>query len=494
MSSGWRIFSSVAKGTVNASNGISRAMSGGIESAAANRGSRAARSGILAPGDPPPPPNSGDFYDYRGVAVPNQLKPLVGPFALGVGIDPRKGNRQQLGLLADDLAQHAAVVGPTGSGKTSSLIVPWIAAALRDGHSVVAIDVTGNLLDQMDAYRHATGPLNARVGRWDFTRPSDSVSWNWLADIQSHDGVVAAVEALIGRENPNDPQPYFAQRDRRVLRGLIEAVKATSAPSVANLVAGAADAAMMRRLAAVSSSGASRLAEVTSLPASEFGRAMSGVVNALDVFEHPGVAQVTRTEQFTLRSLTEMPSLLVIGAPLSGSRTSISVSSLMIALLTRELYTRFGHANARHVFYFIDEAPRLTGRINFEELLSVARGAGLSVVLAAQNVTQFENENERATILDNCATYISLPTPSEKSAAYFASRFGERQVSTLSASRTVGTFRTAASTQYSRGMASVPVLGKREIMDPPWGPRTAVVHARTRCPAPFLVDLSRGDL
>ena len=251
---------------------------------------------------------------------------------------------------------------------------------------------------------------------------------------------------------------------------------------------------MTRRLASVNRSAGNRLAEVTSLSSGDFGRAMSGVANALDVFEHPGVAQVTRTEQFTLRSLTDMPSLLVVGAPLSGTRTSISVSSLMLALLTRELYTRFGSANSRHVFYFIDEAPRLTGRIDFEELLSVARGAGLSVILAAQNVGQFSDENERATILDNCATYISLPTPSEKSASYFVSRLGERQLSTLSASRTLGSFQAPSSTQHSRGLVTVPVLGKREIMDPPWGPRTAVVHARTRCSAPFLVDLSRGDL
>lgn len=494
MGASWQIFSRLARGTISASSAISRAVAGRVESAIVYRGAFAAGSRILGPGDPSPPPHMGDIYDYRALISSRELQGLTGSLPLGYAIEPRNGPVASISVPSEILEQHAAVIGPTGAGKTTSVIVPWMAGALRDGHSVIAVDVTGNLQDKVLEYVHNTGPLGARMALWDFTRPANSVSWNWLDDLSTEDAVVASVEALVGRDRPNDPQPYFMQRDKRVLRGLIEGVLATTSRSLDTLLAGASDQSLLRRLGTLHPSIGNRLNEVSTLPAQDFGRAMSGVVNALDVFGHSGVKAVTRSGGITLDSLTEAPSLLIIGAPLSGSRTSISLSSLMISMLTRNLYRRFGQNNARRVFYFIDEAARLTDRINFEELLSVSRAAGISVVVAAQNVTQFADKNERATILDNCGTYISLPTPSDESASYFASRLGAREVSTLTESRTFGGINNPWTIQFSRALSTVPVLGKREIMDPPWGERSAIVHCRPLSGAPFAVDLSRPDL
>lgn len=496
MGSGWRLIGGLGAGAWKTSNAINRGLSGRVEAAVANRGLGAARSGVLGPGDADPPPHAPDFFDYRGAATLRSLSHLRGlPFTLGSVIDPRRGPAGQIGLDERFLARHAAVIGPSGSGKTSSIIIPWIAAALQQGNSVVAVDVAGDLLEQVLDYRKVVGALGATVGMWDYTKPSTSVSWNWLADLNSEESVVSAVEALIGRENPNDPQPFFAQRDRRVLRGLIDAVcEISSNPSIDTLLLAARDQPTLKRLVALAPKAKARLSEVEQMNAVDFGRAMSGINNALDVFEHPNVRHVTARIQFTARSLFDRPSLIVIGAPLHGSRTSVTLSSLMISQITRELYTRFGTTQGQQVFLFLDEAARLTDRINFEELLSVSRRAGVSVVLAAQTVTQFRDENERSAILDNCGTYISLPTPSKESAEYFISRLGQRQQSSMSVNRQIGSTFSSSSTQYSRSVASVPVIGPREIMDPPWGGRPAVIHCVEAASAPILVDLSRDDL
>lgn len=496
MGQAWKILSALTSGTAQAANAVGRAVGGQVEAGMATRGGRVSRDGVLGPGDPPPPPHAGGLYDYRGLVPSKTLRKVDGAFPLGRLIDPHRGPISPLGIDSWVLEQHAAIIGPTGAGKTSSLIVPWIAAALRAGHCAVAIDVTGNLVDKVVEYAQRTGPLGAYVAQWDFTQPSRSASWNWLADLgPGDDGVVAAVEALIGRDNPNDPQPFFAQRDKRVLRGLIEAVIATGQPSVSTLVAAASDQSLVRRLAALGGPGVQRrLSEVATLPAADFPRAMSGVVNAVDIFEHAGVRAVTSRQEITLAELTTAPALLVIGAPLSGSRTSVALSSLMLSVLTRQMYTRFGQAHERRMFYFVDEAARLADRVNFEELLSVSRTAGISVVLAAQNVAQFADKSERATILDNCATYVALPSVSDESATYFASRLGSRDVPVVAQNRTVGSFSSGPTTQFSHSLASVPVLGKREIMDPPWGPRSALVHCSPLVAGPFAVDLTRPDL
>lgn len=53
----------------------------------------------------------------------------------------------------------------------------------------------------------------------------------------------------------------------------------------------------------------------------------------------------------------------------------------------------------------------------------------------------------------------------------------------------------AASGQFSRSsqIASVSVLGQREVLDPPWGERTAIVHSQPISRKPFLVDLTRPE-
>jgi hypothetical protein len=45
----------------------------------------------------------------------------------------------------------------------------------------------------------------------------------------------------------------------------------------------------------------------------------------------------------------------------------------------------------------------------------------------------------------------------------------------------------------SSTVGRVPVLGQREILDPPWGERSAVVHCQPAVAKPFLVDLTRPE-
>ena len=59
---------------------------------------------------------------------------------------------------------------------------------------------------------------------------------------------------------------------------------------------------------------------------------------------------------------------------------------------------------------------------------------------------------------------------------------------------TVGTHRDVArvfSHSVERRHALVPVLGTREIADPPFAARCAVVHSRPLSSKPFIVDLER---
>jgi type IV secretory pathway TraG/TraD family ATPase VirD4 len=238
--------------------------------------------------------------------------------------------------------------------------------------------------------------------------------------------------------------------------------------------------------------GAQRLVDVVGRRSGDYLQAVSGIINVLEVWDHPGLDAVTRRAGLDLDQFLDSPSLLIVAAPIHGGRISEASSSLLLSQLIHRLYRRFTSKAGRHVFLMVDEAARLVNRLRFEELLSVGRRARVSVVLATQDVGQFTNADERSAILGNCATYISLPSRSKMNADHLASRLGERYQSSLSLSDGGAQSAPGRWTRSSQ-IDSTPILGHREILDPPWGERTAVVHCQPVARKPFLVDLFRPE-
>jgi type IV secretory pathway TraG/TraD family ATPase VirD4 len=488
-----------SRGIFRASGHLSRTARNAIATGTSNAGvrhaSRIAGTGVLGPGDPDPPPLAGlDYYDYRGTAAERELKALRGlPYSLGQFLDPHKGPRRDIGLPFEVLLRHAAVVGPTGSGKTKSILIPWIATCLREGHAAIAIDVSGDLFDDLVAYRSQTSPMNAAVGTWDYSKSSSSLSWNWIRGLSSDEAVVAAVDALHGRLNPADAQPFFHQRDARLLRGLIELAR-DLIPDVTgrDLLSLVRDQARLEGMVMANPrhKGAQRLVDLTGR-GGNYAQIISGLINDLEIWDNDGLQAVTSSDSLDLNSLFDNPNLLIVGAPIYGGRISEAASGLMLSQIVNRLFRRFSQSAGEHVFLFIDEAARLENRIDFDELLSLSRRARVSVVLAAQDVGQFPDENQRLAIFGNCATYISLPGRSNANAEYLMGRLGQRYQSSLTLTTQPGPG--FGGLGHTNQVGTVPVLGAREIMDPPWGERCGIVHSQPASGRPFLVDLTRPE-
>jgi len=495
-------YSSIAQGLYRGTRAISQAANSVVATGAhrlsMQRASRFAATGVLAPGDPDPPPTGpSEYFDYRGTASERELRHLRdGEFSLGRFLDPRRGPRGEIGLPFGVLRRHAAVLGPTGSGKTKSVLVPWIATALRQGCCVVAVDIGGDLLADLQTHRSVTGPLGAKVSKWDYSDPSQSARWNWLEALDTDEAVVAAVDAIHGKLRFNDSQPFFHQRDARVLRGLIELARSTgSAKTGGELLRLLRDQSRLRTVAGFhpSDPGSGRLNDVIGLNPGEYMKAVSGVVNDLEMWDNPGLDTVTNTSTgINLNVLFDEPRLLVVGAPIHGGRISEAASSLLLSQVVNRLYRRFATNSGVHTFLVLDEAARLVSRLPVEELLSVSRKARVSVVLATQDVGQFADESERLAILGNCSTYISLPTPSRTNAEYLAGRLGQRFQSSISLTHSPGT-QSSPGISRSAVTNTVPVLGPREIMHPPFGERVAIVHSPQVSGKPFLTDLTRPE-
>lgn len=471
---------------------------------------RGARRGYLAPGDPTPPPNAPtDYLDYRGVATWQEARNLTQiDFPLGAFADLSRGKfRGPVGLPSPLLNRHAVVVGPAGSGKTSGIILPWMYAALAAGWSVISVDVKGDLREDFLQYKQQLGdpPLGARLRKWDFTKPAESVGWEWLRELHDDARLDAAITAIIGRKpEKSTVDPYFYQRDYRTLRGLLSFSRAV-APQVrtaGELLTLLEDDQQLDRLVAQNSRapGAADLTAALRQTGSDYAKVISGVVTALAALDTPNVSAVTRVAQgnrnLDLEATLDDHNCLIVVAPLKSGEVAATLSSLFLNQLSQRLYERFGAAR-RPVLLVIDEAAQVANRVDIAQLMEVSRSAGVGVVVALQDVSKLRDENDRSSILSNAATFAILPGASPLSVTEFRKRLGDRYERTMGLTTGGQGGFGYRGVQQTYGTETVPVLRDREIMQPPFGQRPGIVHVKAQelgiTPKPILVDLYHGQ-
>ena len=490
------VIKGAAKAGMKAGSALGRTASNAASDYSAGRG---ARRGILAPGDPPPPPNAGgSYYDFRGVARLGKVPPeyQAAEFPLGRYVDPAKGPRQPIGLPSEALQTHAAVVAPTGSGKTTSIIVPWIVAGLRAGWSVVAIDAKGDLADCVRNTVRASGPrLGVPVRVLDYTNPATSATWNWCSELDSDEAISSAVEAIAGKECPEHTAKTFWLRDKRVLRGLFEMVMASprrdqvTAELLLNILRDQDKLGKnLQRYPGSPASG--RLKSLLQMYPDKYAEEIADIENKLDVLTTPRLKAVTGHAGMRAADVLRAPGFVSVVAPLHHGDMASMLSGLFINQVLFRAYARYTNPGGVPLLLVLDEAAELKNRVDFKSLLSVARAAQVAALIAVQDVTQFDDKS-RSVVFGNCGTLIYLPGTTYDSAKYLSDQLGQHPVQT--ASTAVGPAAKGWGNQRTQTFqtAMAPVLGTREIRDLPFGRFAAVVHSRPMTDRPFLVDLAQ---
>ncbi|WP_326951794.1 type IV secretory system conjugative DNA transfer family protein [Amycolatopsis sp. NBC_01307] len=476
------MYTALAKGVVRTSTAAGRAMAERIGSAQLAADGR--RQSVGA-------------YDHRGLYQGSRAPAVLtaDEFPLGrfVSVKGRRG--AAVGLPETQLRLHACVVGPSGAGKTRSVIVPWVVAALRCGYSVVCVDVKGDLLGAVGAEVRAQGsPLGVRARKIDYTDPARSARWNWLEGIDSDRAVDSAVQSIIGKQPPPKGDPYFFHLDGQVLRGLLELAHGSpnrhkwTASRLLDLLR---DQALLEHLLQryPNNPGTARLRDLPYLPPDEFAKRVTGVAVRLDALARPSVESVTTNSTIKTPDILTERQLVSVVAPMQDGQMAQSLSSLFINDLLFRAYNRFTGYQGPPVLLVLDEAAQLADRVDYKNLLSVTRSAGVGVVIALQDVAQFSDPAERSVALANCDVYVSFGGVSQESARFLSERLGKHAVDTTTVARTAEGFGYRTSTSTSQ--LTVPILGEREIMNIPFGERPAIVHARSTAPMPFFVDFAR---
>jgi type IV secretory pathway TraG/TraD family ATPase VirD4 len=501
MGAGWKL----TKGVFSASHATSKALSGSVQQGMvrrhANRGWRAASRGLVGPFDPPPPPHASDYLDYGGLATPADIEGQTWTFPVGRYVVPRKKwrakDRDVLGISAAEANKHAVVYAPTQIGKTTSIIAPWIYSAMRAGYLVVAFDLKGNgdLRSKVQEYAATDEPIpEAGFGSFDYTDPATSVSWNWLSDLGDESAIEAAAHALVGRDRENDPNREFRLRDLNWMRGLLELLGLSGTLwTVRDVLELLEDHPRIEHLVKrhAGTRAATRLASLVFTPSAEYYNKVQFLSTYLEALNIDGFNAVTRRQELKIDDLYGDPGLFVVTAPIVDGRLSTAVRSLFLGQFLQRQYRRFNRKE-RPVLLVLDEAPRLKEQVDLAQLMSVSASSGMSVLLALQEVTDFD-EKERDVILSNCGTHILMRGAGSHTTDYFGKRLGTRISSRQTQTSSYGRHQGHA---FQTGVQAVdvPVLGRAELASPPCGPFGAFVQCYALSRKPILVDLARPNL
>ena len=464
-------------------------------------------------------PNAYDLMDLSGAATLRELK--------RTGLLVRSGQwplpeakamtgRICIGRLYDDgrptpyfvaphivKLQQTLVVAPTGSGKTTSLALPWSRELPFKGQSVFVLDFKGDMAPHIRPAFERAGALQLLV----FDPLSEkSIRWNPLKEPQpgstefaeSQDSIA---EAIFGEVNGGAYQ-FFDLMDLRILKAGVRAVINLDAPSLKALHdLFLNEERLEENLDRLKSKVARETYELmdadlkatTDSQRFSFTERIQGVRNKLDAFAHPSIQSVTCPEaDFRLEMLMEKPACLVFAAPMRMGQAGEMLAAMAVRLLQYQLHKRYGHTGGR-LFLILDEFSKLAlDHRQTERFISVSRSAGTVSVIILQDLEQL-HPGTRASIWSNCQDRYILRGASAHASKWLSESLGERCVwkRGVMASATHRSNHQSESGGLSAHEEYVPVLRPREITLTGGLERGAWLQLSRYSHKPILVDLTR---
>jgi len=355
-----------------------------------------------------------------------------------VRVIPEKGSVKMAG--------HAVVVGATGTGKSYSIIRPWIIAAAEDGHSIVVTDPKGELFTDMGAWLKEKG-YNVRA--FNIIDPRYSDWWNILAECKDYDEIKKLASWLINAAG--DDHAFFGGGEKNLLDAVMALTKYALSPeeahfrSALSLLSWPQDKLDEAFVQAFREKKIPQdVLETWRAVQGHFSNYVEGVRNKLREMTQGPLAALTSRTDIEMESLGKEKTALFLILPTEGGDLQallVSMYGLMFSRLSALASKSPGGRLPVPVRFILDEFANI-GRIpEIETQLTVGRGRGVMVQIAIQNIGQIKGlySKKRAweAIIGNCPIKICLGLDDLASADFFCAYAGKAEIYHESESREV---------------------------------------------------------
>jgi type IV secretion system protein VirD4 len=350
--------------------------------------------------------------------------------------------------LPDEVAErHVLVVGPTGSGKSSGLVIPQLVAEAGKGRSIIVTDPKLELHQLTAPYLG----LSHHTMVWAPMNPELSARYDPLAHVRSSGDAAAFAERWVAATGRSDAEPYFDQMDEDFIAAGVMYLKSTNpratVQDLRRLLARRTGQELLAAFVAYTQAhpedeivgdSVGTLAKLLDNPKTG-ANVTSGFARRFRGLRAEEVVATTSGNDIRFADLVDQPTILYVSLPFADAAVLAPLSASFYATLLRELQS-LGGRNAplpRPVRVIMDEFGNVGRIADFPQMLTTLRSKRVSITVVVQSTTQLTavyGEADGAIIRDGCATAIALGGVAEVDAQYFSRRTGTTTMQQVSAS------------------------------------------------------------
>jgi type IV secretion system protein VirD4 len=265
-------------------------------------------------------------------------------------------------LTVKDSYQNALIIGGTGTGKSSVVLVPSLFTTCG---SKIINDPSGELFDKSAGYLKKKG---YEIKVLNFTNPQNSSGYNPLIRANSSSDIQKVASMLIQNTLGGSGKDPFWNLQAISLLSMLIAVLKKQAPEFQNLF-------NVRQLLSQLGGSPESIDSLFSKYADDIlfveyksfisydSKVVSGVIAtckaALQIFNDPSVAKITSTDNINLMEFRENPVALYIRNSVADQRYFGVLTSIFFEQFFSFIMSRFPNDNEQDIFCLVDEASSL---------------------------------------------------------------------------------------------------------------------------------------
>src|ERR1019366_5955776 len=258
---------------------------------------------------------------------------------------------------------NCACFGPTGSGKTSTIILGSAFSLARGKSSIIFNDVSGEIFEKTSAY---LASKNYRILRLDFSNSSNSESFNPLLDCKSISDIQKVALLIIRNSIGESKGDIFWEQSSVMLLSLFmrylifhTEVEFRTLQNVLRLIEKfAVDGKEVDKLFARTNDDELLASYKSTIVVGE--KTLQSIIatarTALNLFTDPEVCKTTATNSIDFNLLRNQPVALYVCNPLKDLLYFKPLSALFFQSLFNYVLSRIPGKNERSIFFIMEEA------------------------------------------------------------------------------------------------------------------------------------------
>jgi len=311
--------------------------------------------------------------------------------------------------------RHGVIVGGSGTGKSRGYFLPN--AAYASGTSLVCTDPKSELWE-------LTSGFHKKALRFAPTEPEASECFTWIPLCSDPRMAELCARAIVESGNTHNTEQAWIDTETAFLAGVFAHASTLSEPtplSAYRLFARQSVESLIETLLASPSEAAREQGSVFAQTQERMRGSIVPVVAAkLQFLRDPVVARFTSasTEATTLGFIRRSPSAVYWCLKEHDITRLRPLTGLFFSLLLEQLAAEtVPEEKSVPTLMLLDEFANIGTIPNFETVISLARGRGVSMWLGIQSLGQLESRYGKAnaqTIVSNCATKMGSAHETEK--------------------------------------------------------------------------------